>query len=107
MFKKGNILRDSAIFLDEHMTGNLNLLVQVTSNEGEGSLKNPKNLEDMLKLQNFLNEMDIVTSTISIVDIVKQLHKTIMDDDPKFETIPEITEQHKVEMAYVAKLLLK
>ena len=93
MFKKGNILRDSAIFLDEHMTGNLNLLVQVTSNDGEGSLKNPKNLEDMLKLQNFLNEMDIVTSTISIVDIVKQLHKTIMDDNPKFETIPESREK--------------
>ena len=93
MFKKGNILRDSAIFLDEHMTGNLNLLVQVTSNDGEGSLKNPKNLEDMLKLQNFLNEMDIVTSTISIVDIVKQLHKTIMDDDPQFETIPESREK--------------
>ena len=37
--------------------------------------------------------MDVVTSTISIVDIVKQLHKTIMDDNPKFETIPESREK--------------
>ena len=45
MFKKGNIIRDSAIFLDEHMTGNLNILVQVTSKEGEETLKNPNNLK--------------------------------------------------------------
>ena len=93
MFKKGNILRDSAIFLDENMTGNLNLLVQVTSNDGEGSLKNPENLQDMEKLQSFFDEIDVVTSTISIVDVVKQLHKTIMDDDPKFETIPDTREK--------------
>ena len=66
MFKKGNILRDSAIFLDENMTGNINLLVQVTSNDGEGSLKNPENLQDMEKLQSFFDEIDVVTSTISI-----------------------------------------
>ena len=66
MFKKGNILRDSAIFLDEHMTGNLNVLVQVTSNEGEGSLKNPKNLDDIEKLQNFLDSMDALTSEADV-----------------------------------------
>jgi len=89
MFKKGNIIRDSAIFLDEQMTGSLNVLIQVTSNDGEGSLKNPKNLEDIDKLQKFLDEMDVVTSTISITDVVKQLHKTIMDDNPKYEIIPD------------------
>jgi len=93
MFKKGNILRDSAIFLDENMTGNLNVLIQVTSNNGEGSLKNPKNLKDIEKLQNFLGEMDVVTSTISIIDIVKQLHKTIMDDNPDYQTIPNSREK--------------
>ena len=86
-FRPGNIIRDSAIFLDEHMTGNLNLLINVRSEE-EGSLKNPKNLKDIEKLQNYLNNMDVVTSTISINDITKQLHKTIMDGDPKYNTIP-------------------
>ena len=37
--------------------------------------------------------MDVVTSTISIVDIIKQLHKTVMDDNPKFETIPDSREK--------------
>tara|TARA_Y100000590_G_scaffold252973_1_gene284167 strand:- start:8002 stop:10302 length:2301 start_codon:yes stop_codon:yes gene_type:complete len=93
MFKKGNILRDSAIFLDKHMTGNLNVLIQVSSDNKNGPLKNPKNLKDIEKLENFLDSMDVVTSTISIVDVVKQLHKTIMDDNPKYETIPENREK--------------
>ena len=93
MFKKGNIIRDSAIFLDEHMTGNLNVLVQVTSKEGEGTLKNPNNLKDIEKLQSFLDKMDVVTSTISIADVVKQLHKIIEDDNPEYESIPDTREK--------------
>jgi len=88
MFKKGNIIRDSAIFLDENMNGNMNVLIQVTAKDGENELKNPKNLQDVEKLQVFLDDMDVVTSTISISDVVKQLHKTIMDDNKDYETIP-------------------
>ena len=89
MFKPGSIIRDSAAFLDEHMTGNLNVLIKASSNQGEGGMKNPENLKDVDKVQNYLNEMEAVTSTISITDIVKQLHKTIMDGNPDFETIPD------------------
>ena len=86
-FREGNVIRDSAIFLDEHMTGNLNLLINIKAKE-EGAFKEPANLEAIEELQNYLNNMDVVTSTISINDIVKQLHKTIMDGDQKFHTIP-------------------
>ena len=89
MFKSGSIIRDSAAFLDEHMTGNLNVLIKASSNSGKGGMKNPQNLKDVDKLQNYLNEMEAVTTTISITDIVKQLHKTIMDENPDFETIPD------------------
>ena len=88
MFKKGSIIRDSAIFLDEHMTGNLNLLINIEAEE-EGAFKEPVNLKAIEKLQNYLDNMDVVNSTISINDIIKQLHKTIMDGDQKFNTIPE------------------
>ena len=88
MFKKGSIIRDSAIFLDEHMTGNLNLLINVEANE-EGAFKEPVNLKAIEKLQNYLDNMDVVNSTISINDVIKQLHKTIMDGNQKFYTIPE------------------
>ena len=84
MFKKGNIIRDSAIFLDDHLMGNVNVLLRVSSDLGPESLKNPKNLKDIEKIQTYLDTMKNVTSTISINDVVKQLHKTIMDEDEKY-----------------------
>ena len=89
MFSKGSIIRDSANFLDENMTGNLNVLVKASSIQGSGGMKEPENLKDVEKLQNYLNKMPAVTSTISIVDVIKQLHRVIEFDNPKYETIPE------------------
>jgi len=93
MFRKGNIIRDSAEFLDENLMGNVNVLLRVTSNEGEESLKTPKNLKDIEKIQTYLDSINYVTSTISIIDVVKQLHKTIMDEDEKYYTIPDSVQQ--------------
>ena len=55
-----------------------------TSNEWKEN-----NLKDIEKLQKYLDNMEAVTSTISITDVVKQLHKTWMDDNTAFETIPD------------------
>ena len=93
MFKKGNIIRDSAVFLDDHLMGNVNVLLRVSSDLGPESLKNPKNLKDIEKIQTYLDTMRNVTSTISINDVVKQLHKTIMDEDDNYYTIPDSIQQ--------------
>ena len=89
MFSEGSVINDSAAFLDENMTGNLNVIIKASSISGEGGMKEPENLKDIEKLQNYLKEMEAVTSTISITDVVKQLHKTWMDDNIDYETIPD------------------
>ena len=88
MFREGNIIRDSAVFLDENMTGNLNLMINIQTDE-EGALKNPENLKKINLIEEFVDSIDVTTSTISINDIVKQLHKTIMDDNENFYSIPD------------------
>ena len=93
MFREGNIIRDSAEFLDEHLMGNVNVILRVTSESGYDGLKNPKNLKDIQKVQNYLDNMKNVTSTISVNDVVKQLHKTIMDDNHDYYTIPDSAQQ--------------
>ena len=93
MFRKGNIIRDSAEFLDDHLTGNVNVLLRVSSDLGPESIKSQKNLKDIETIQTYLDSMEKVTSTISINDVVKQLHKAIMDDDHKFYTIPESSQK--------------
>jgi len=89
MFSEGSVINDSAKFLDENMTGNLNVIIKASSNSGEGGMKEPRNLKDIEKIQDYLDNMEAVTSTISITDVVKQLHKTWMDDNKDFETIPD------------------
>ena len=89
MFQKGTVIRDSATFLDENMTGNLNVLIKVHSKSGEDGLNSPANLKDLEKLQIYLDNIDGVISTISITEVVKEMHKTIMDGNDKYKTIPE------------------
>jgi len=89
MFRKGTVIRDSATFLDENMTGNLNVLIRASSKGGEDGLNSPENLKDIEKLQIYLDNIDEVTSTISITEVIKEMHKTIMDGNPEYKTIPE------------------
>jgi len=89
MFKKGNIIRDSAEFLDENMAGNVNLILRVTSSDDYEPFKEPTNLNDLNLLQNYLDNLENVKATISINDVIKQLHKVIEGDNNKFYSIPE------------------
>tara|TARA_B100001996_G_scaffold67766_1_gene49399 strand:- start:1588 stop:3909 length:2322 start_codon:yes stop_codon:yes gene_type:complete len=83
-FKPGTEIRDSMDFMDNEMNGTVDIRVRV-----EGDIKDPINLNDMSNLQSFMVLDDQVSTSFSIADIVKQMHRTVMDDDPKFETIPE------------------
>ena len=93
MFREGNIIRDSAEFLDENLTGNVNVILRVSSESGYDGLKKPENLKDIEKIQSYLDTMKNVTSTISINDVIKQLHKTVMDENQDYYTIPDSSQQ--------------
>jgi len=84
LFKPGNEIRESTLFLDREMAGSMNLIVKV-----EGDLKDPEVLNKMVDIQNYISKFPTVNTTFSIADVIKEMHKSIMDNDPKFETIPE------------------
>jgi predicted RND superfamily exporter protein len=83
-FKPGNVVRDSADFLDEEFSGSLNMVVRV-----RGDLKDPDTENKMLLIQDHLERDGSVTTTFSIADIIKQMHRVVMDDMPEYEVIPE------------------
>ena len=83
-FKPGTEIRDSMDFMDNEMNGTVDIRVRV-----EGDIKDPITLRDMSTLQTFMVEDEQVSTSFSIADVVKQMHRTVMDDDPAFETIPE------------------
>ena len=51
--------------------------------------KNPQNLNDIDKMQNYLDNFDNVKTTISVNDVVKQLHKVIEGNNNEYYSVPE------------------
>ena len=83
-FKPGTEIRDSFDFMDQEMAGTFDILTRV-----EGNIKDPAVLNEMSDMQDYLEKNEYVTTSMSIADIIKQMHRTIMDDDPAYETIPD------------------
>ena len=84
LFKPGNEIRESTLFLDREMTGSMNLVLKV-----EGDIKEPEILNKMVDIQDYISAFPTVNTTFSITDVIKEMHKSIMDNDPAYETIPE------------------
>ena len=82
-FKPGTEIRDSMDFMDKEMSGTMDLRVRI-----EGNIKDLI-LQKMDSLQNYVETNGQVTVTYSIANVVKQMHRTVMDDSLKYETIPE------------------
>jgi len=88
LFKPGNIIRESTLFLDREMAGSMNLMMKI-----DGDLKDPKTLNQMMKIQNYLETIPTINTTLSIADIIAEMHKVIMDDHTAYNTIPDKREK--------------
>ena len=88
-FKPGTDIRDSMDFIDEKMSGTMDLRVRL-----DADIKDPIVLQKMDSLQSYIEENDQVKVTYSIANVVKQMHRTVMDDSLEYETIP--VEREKV-----------
>ena len=87
-FKPGTEIRDSMDFMDQEMTGTMDLRIRV-----EGDIKDPDILRKMDSLQVFVEKNNKIAVTYSIADVVKQMHRTVMDDSLKYESIPKRREK--------------
>ena len=88
-FKPGTEIRDSMDFIDEKMSGTMDLRVRL-----DADIKDPIVLQKMDSLQSYIEENNQVKVTYSIANVVKQMHRTVMDDSLEYETIP--VEREKV-----------
>jgi len=83
-FEKGNKIRDSLEFLDNKMLGAMDLEFLIN-----GDMKDPELLQQISQLQDYVEKNPSVSITFSIADVIKRMHRTVMDDDPDYETIPD------------------
>ncbi len=83
-FEKGSEIRNSMEFLDKEMSGTMNMEFRI-----EGDIKSPETLMDMELIQEFIHKHPDVTTSFSIANIIKLMHKTVMDGDLRYEIIPD------------------
>lgn len=79
-------LADKAINATTDGIYNLDILVETQS---AGGLYDPETLQRIEALQDYIETLPSVGGTTSIVDYVKQLHRSVNDGDPTFYTIPD------------------
>jgi hypothetical protein len=84
LFKPGNTIRESTFFLDREMAGSMNLMMKI-----DGDLKEPETLNQMVQIQQYLETIPTVNTTISIADIIQEMHKAVMDNDGRYLSIPD------------------
>ena len=82
-FKPGSEIRESMDFLDEEMTGTMDLRIRI-----DADMKDPSILKKIDTLQQFIEQDESISVTSSISDVVKQMHRIVMDDSLEYETVP-------------------
>ncbi|MCF7825815.1 MAG: MMPL family transporter [Candidatus Marinimicrobia bacterium] len=87
-FKPDNPIRQSLDFMDDEMTGTMDLQLLVNAD-----LRSPDVLNQIVSIQEFMEKHESVTLSFSIADVIKQMHRMVNDDDPAFETIPDTREK--------------
>jgi len=87
-FKPDNPIRQSLDFMDEEMTGTMDLQLLVNAD-----LRSPEVLNQIVSIQEFMEKHKSVSLSFSIADVIKQMHRMVNDDDPAFETIPDTREK--------------
>ncbi|UCD38343.1 MAG: MMPL family transporter [Fidelibacterota bacterium] len=83
-FKPESGIRQSMEFLDSHFYGTLNFSFKV-----QGDLKEPTVLEEMENVQHILEQEPTIGNTVSLANIIAQLHRVVMDDSVEYEIIPD------------------
>lgn len=83
-FPPGTEIGDSMDFMDDQLTGTVDVRVKVNAD-----MKDPETLSKMMKLQDFMEKNEKLSISYSIGNIVEQMHRTMMDDNPIYETIPD------------------
>ncbi len=75
-------------FMEDHIGGAIGPEIVISSGAADG-IKDPDFLRRVEAFQEWLDEQTYVTKTISIVDVLKQVNRSLHGDDPAFYRLPE------------------
>jgi uncharacterized protein len=87
-FKKGTIYRQSNDFIEKHFGGvsGPEILIRAHS---EGGIQELDFLNRVEQLDQWIDQHDFVGSTVSLLDILKEVNQTMNNDEESFYRLPE------------------
>ena len=83
-FKPDSEIRNSIGFMDNEMSGTMDLRVLF-----QGNVKDPELLNEMDEFQNYISKEENVSLVYSIVDIIKQMHRTVINEPSIYDLLPQ------------------
>ena len=83
-FKPGSEIRKSIGFMDNEMSGTMDLRVRF-----QGDVKYPELLNEMDEFQDYISKEENVSLVYSIVDIIKQMHRTVINEPSIYDLLPQ------------------
>ncbi len=87
-FKKGSTVRVADDVMNKTLSGTAFGYV-VASAPKEGGIKNPRALKEIELLQRDIEKIPDVGKTLSIVDVLKRIHRVLHGDKSAYEKIPD------------------
>ena len=90
-FKPENPFRIATERIQEDLGGVTSLDIIVEGN-GVDTMKQPRILDAIWKLQKFCEQQELVSYSVSVVDFVKRINYVLHDSDPAFDRIPNEVE---------------
>ncbi|MCE3253594.1 MAG: putative integral rane protein [Cellvibrio sp.] len=90
-FAEGYWLREANDFSEKYLSGSQGIEVVVDAREADG-IKSPEFLNKVNDYQEWINTIPGVVKTFSIVDVVKQSHRSMNNDDPAYYRLPDSRE---------------
>ncbi|MCG8337860.1 MAG: MMPL family transporter [Proteobacteria bacterium] len=90
-FKENSTLRQDINYFDRVYKGAMMLDFMVDSGE-PGGIKNPVILNDIARLQAYLDTLESAGKAVSYADFVKKMNQAMHNDDPAYFRIPDSRE---------------
>jgi len=81
-------LRTDTDFIEQNLTG-MNALEYPLYSGSSGGVMDPDYLQTLQRFEQWLRAQEKVTSTVSVVEVIKDLNRSLNDNDPAYHKLPE------------------
>lgn len=90
-FSEKSPVKRGTMVIEEVFGGSMQISVVVDTGMEDG-FKDPRMLQELIVIQDYLNSWETINHATSLADVVRELNEALWDGDPEFYTVPDTRE---------------